>query len=70
MQNTGYGTYIFFAIFCFLSLLWTFFFVPETTGKTLEQMDEVFNDYRSAAEAQRKTALLNDAIGVRMAESA
>jgi hypothetical protein len=50
--------------------LWTYFFVPETTGKTLEQMDEVFNDYRSAEEAQRKTAILNDAIGLRISESA
>ena len=38
--NTGFGAYTFFAIFCFLSLIWTFYFVPETKGRTLEAMDQ------------------------------
>ncbi|KAK5193706.1 hypothetical protein LTR72_005886 [Exophiala xenobiotica] len=42
--SIGYGTYIFFACFCFLAAIFAFFFVPETSGKTLEQMDEVFGD--------------------------
>jgi hypothetical protein len=42
--SIGYGTYIFFACFCFLAAIFSFFFVPETSGKTLEQMDEVFGD--------------------------
>lgn len=54
VQNTGYGAYIFFAVFCVLSLLWTFFFVPETKGRTLEQMDHVFHDATSEAEQQRR----------------
>ena len=28
--------YTFFAVFCLLSLVWTFWFVPETSGRTLE----------------------------------
>ena len=32
--------YTFFAIFCLLSLIWTFYFVPETKGRTLEAMDQ------------------------------
>lgn len=43
IQNTGYGTFIFFGVFATLSGVWTWFCVPETKGKTLEQMDEVFN---------------------------
>lgn len=42
MQSTSWGTYAFFAFFCLLSLVWTYQLVPETAGKTLEQMDRVF----------------------------
>ncbi len=54
VQNTGYGAYVFFAVFCLLSFFWTFFFVPETNRKTLEQMDEVFNDRVNADDVARK----------------
>ncbi|EME40255.1 hypothetical protein DOTSEDRAFT_137433 [Dothistroma septosporum NZE10] len=50
VQDTGYGAYVFFAVFCLLSLVWTFFFVPETNGKTLEEMDRVFKDMDSTGE--------------------
>lgn len=30
IEGTGYGTYVFFAVFCLLSLLWTYFCVPES----------------------------------------
>ena len=54
VQNTGYGAYVFFAVFCLLSGVWTFFFVPETNGKSLEYMDRVFKDISSEAEEQRR----------------
>ncbi|KXS94355.1 hypothetical protein AC578_3177 [Pseudocercospora eumusae] len=54
VQNTGYGAYVFFAVFCLLSGVWTFFFVPETNGKSLEDMDRVFKDISSEAEEQRR----------------
>lgn len=44
LATLGYGTYIFFAVFCLLALMFTYFFVPETRGKSLEDMDEVFGD--------------------------
>lgn len=62
MQNTGFGAYTFFAVFCLLAFLFTFFFVPETAGKTLEQMDEVFNDVSSEAEEQRKARIMRDIV--------
>lgn len=34
VQDTGYGAYVFFAVFCLLSLVWTYVFVPETKGRT------------------------------------
>lgn len=44
MANIKYGTYIFFAVMCFLAGIWATLLVPETSGKTLEELDEVFGD--------------------------
>lgn len=57
VENTGYGAYTFFAVFCLLAFVWTFFCVPETKGRTLEQMDHVFKDNSSAAEQERRRAI-------------
>ncbi|KAK0309222.1 hypothetical protein LTR01_004329 [Friedmanniomyces endolithicus] len=54
VESTGYGAYIFFAAFCLQSLLWTWAFVPETKGRTLEQMDHVFKDGSSGHEKARR----------------
>lgn len=60
VQKTGYGTYTFFAAFCLLSFVWTFLFVPETTGRTLEQMDHVFRDSSNEEEESRRRAIETD----------
>ena len=57
MQNTGYGAYTFFAVFCLLSLVWAFFFVPETNGRSLEQMDHVFSDFSNEEEEARRVRI-------------
>ena len=44
VMDTGFGAYTFFAVFCGLSAVFTFFFIKETKGRTLEQMDHVFGD--------------------------
>jgi len=54
VQNTGFGAYVFFAVFCALSFVWTYFFVPETMGKSLEEMDSVFKDFRTEDELARR----------------
>lgn len=58
--NTGFGAYVFFAVFCGLSFVWTYFFVPETTGRTLEDMDAVFKDFRSEGELARRLQIEKD----------
>jgi sugar porter (SP) family MFS transporter len=60
IQNTGAGAYTFFAVFCLLAFVFTFFCVPETAGMTLEEMDEVFKDISSEAEEQKKTRIMAD----------
>lgn len=62
VENTGYGAYVFFAVFCLLSLIWTFFFVPETKGRTLEQMDHVFKDISSEEEEERRDRIERDIV--------
>ncbi|KAF2444426.1 hypothetical protein P171DRAFT_414447 [Karstenula rhodostoma CBS 690.94] len=57
VQNTGYGAYTFFAVFCGLAFVFTFFLVPETMGKSLEEMDAVFGDVSSEAEEARKVRI-------------
>ncbi|GCC16917.1 solute carrier family 2, facilitated glucose transporter member 8 [Chiloscyllium punctatum] len=39
---TQYGTFWLFSSFCFMNLLFTIFFVPETKGRTLEEIEAHF----------------------------
>lgn len=60
VQNTNYGAYIFFAVFCLLSLLWTMWGVKETKGRTLEQMDHVFGDSGGEEDKRRRETAENE----------
>jgi hypothetical protein len=42
--------------------MFTFFVVPETSGKTLEEMDQVFKDVSSEAEEQQKARIMCDIV--------
>lgn len=53
LDTIGYGTYIFFAVFCLLAFGFTYFFIPETRGKSLEDMDAVFGDTAAHDEKAR-----------------
>jgi len=44
LANIGFGTYIFFAAFCLIAFFFVWFCVPETKGRSLEDMDAVFGD--------------------------
>ncbi|KAK7710369.1 hypothetical protein SLS64_005954 [Diaporthe eres] len=52
LEQIGFGTYLFFGSFCIISGFWAIFLVPETKGKTLEQMDELFKD--TAAQEEKE----------------
>ncbi|KIX92428.1 uncharacterized protein Z520_11903 [Fonsecaea multimorphosa CBS 102226] len=61
IQNTrGFGAYTFFAVFCALSGVWTWFFVPETKGRSLEDMDRVFGDRAAASDRARRKDIINE----------
>ncbi len=42
VSNIGYGTYLFFGSCTILMTIWAYFCVPETKGRTLESMDQLF----------------------------
>ncbi|KAI0100996.1 general substrate transporter [Nemania sp. FL0031] len=44
LQKIGWGTYIFFAAFCILAAIFSYFLVPETAGATLEDIGRLFGD--------------------------
>ncbi|CUA72755.1 putative quinate permease [Rhizoctonia solani] len=61
ITSLGYGTYFFFASLMIIFGAWAYFFVPETKGKTLEDMDRIFgapdahkNDQESSVEETRR----------------
>lgn len=53
LDTMTWGTYIFFAAFSFIAFFFTWFLVPETHGKSLEEMDAVFGDTTVAEEKIR-----------------
>ncbi|KAJ4610287.1 hypothetical protein HRR85_006059 [Exophiala dermatitidis] len=53
LDTMKWGTYIFFAAFCLLAVGFTLLFVPETRGKSLEDMDVVFKDTAAHEEKER-----------------
>lgn len=55
ITSLGYGTYMFFGSLMILMGIWAYFFVPETKGKTLEQMEELFGAPTATASAALKS---------------
>ncbi|KAI9312673.1 general substrate transporter [Dichotomocladium elegans] len=51
LSTLGYGTYIFFATFCFVSFFFIWLVVPETKGRSLEDMDGIFGGRTAATDA-------------------
>ncbi|KAH0312934.1 putative MFS monosaccharide transporter, partial [Aureobasidium melanogenum] len=44
IEASQFGAFIFFGCITVVAALWVFFFLPETKGLTLEEMDELFGD--------------------------
>jgi sugar porter (SP) family MFS transporter len=65
-ESIGYGTYLFFAAFAAIAFAFTWFVIPETRGKSLEEMDAVFGDTTAHEE---KTRLFNIAASLGLEEA-
>ncbi|KAL5593926.1 hypothetical protein FOBRF1_013028 [Fusarium oxysporum] len=66
VQATGFGAYTFFAVFGLLSFAFVWFYVPETRGKTLEDMDTVFNDRSGVNDIAQKEQVLREVFNEKM----
>lgn len=44
LEALGFGTYVFYGSWCAIAAGWAYFLVPETKGRSLEEMDQVFGD--------------------------
>ena len=42
ITSLGYGAYMFFGALMIVMGIWAYFFIPETKGKTLEEMEALF----------------------------
>lgn len=64
IKASDYGTFIFFGCITTLAVLYVFFFVPETKGRTLEEMDEIFGAQGVAAADQALKRSIEREIGL------
>ncbi|THH33222.1 hypothetical protein EUX98_g993 [Antrodiella citrinella] len=62
--HLGFGTFVFFGAFSFLGGLFILFFVPETKGLTLEEMDDVFGAHGFAIRDQARHDAISKRIGL------
>ncbi|GCB23196.1 quinate permease [Aspergillus awamori] len=59
-----YGTFIFFGCITVVGAIYVWFFVPETKGRTLEEMDELFGSEGMAAEDEALRQRIDRDIGL------
>ncbi|KAL4955460.1 general substrate transporter [Aspergillus filifer] len=64
ITTSQFGAFIFFGAITVIGVLWVFFFVPETKGRTLEEMDEVFGEVGFAREDLERKARIEREIGL------
>ncbi|KAJ7066987.1 general substrate transporter [Mycena amicta] len=60
LTHLGFGTFVFFGAFSLLGGLFVLFFVPETKGVSLEEMEEVFKADRATGLAAEDAARMDD----------
>lgn len=57
--TNNWGAFIFFAGWCFISLLYVYLMVPETSGLSVEEMDDIFRGswFNAARRSQKQTTI-------------
>lgn len=54
INATNWGTFIFFACWCLVCAVWSIIWLPETKGKSLEQIDQLFGDSAGQQDEERR----------------
>jgi hypothetical protein len=61
IEASQFGAFIFFGVVTVIGVLFIYFYVPETKGRTLEEMDEIFGEVGfAAADRERKEKIERD----------
>ncbi|TVY84653.1 MFS glucose transporter mfs1 [Lachnellula suecica] len=53
LKSITFGTFYFFLVFCIILAFWVYFFVPETKGRRIEEMDEIFGGNQGVEDMAR-----------------
>ncbi|KAB8260194.1 sugar transporter [Aspergillus pseudonomiae] len=53
LESIEFGTFYFFLAFCVFLVVWVYFFLPETNGVPIEEMDKVFGGSQGEQDAMR-----------------
>lgn len=53
LQSITFGTFYFFLAFCVILFVWVLFFVPETKGVPIEEMDRLFGGNQGQEDLMR-----------------
>lgn len=64
IHTSNFGTFIFFGCVTVIAVIYVWFFVPETKGRTLEEMDELFGATGIAAEDAKLKERIEREIGL------
>ncbi|KAJ5747111.1 uncharacterized protein N7511_008807 [Penicillium nucicola] len=59
LESITFGTFYFFLAFCIILFVWVMFFVPETKGVPIEDMDKIFGGNQGQADLARMTEIRN-----------
>lgn len=64
-QTNNWGAFIFFAAWCFLSIIYVYLMVPESSGLSVEEMDELFSgSWFNAARRTKKRGAFASVEGI------
>ncbi|EEB93035.1 hypothetical protein MPER_08366 [Moniliophthora perniciosa FA553] len=63
LERITYGTYLFFLMFMLMGIAFAIWILPETFGKSLEEMDLVFGSGEGQADATRMERILQELHG-------
>lgn len=58
--SIGWGRYLFFGCFCFAAGIFSYFFVPETSKRSLEQIATVFGDNLVVEEKDHRERIVSE----------
>ena len=56
----GFGVYIFFASMLVLAAIYAFFFIKETKGKRIDEMDKIFGFIREDVNYAKELEIVED----------